>query len=284
MSSLALFSLHGQTAVITGAARGLGLSFASVLASAGANIAAIDILETPSPELHELSRRHDVQVKYYQCDICSSRQITDTVSKVVTDFGSINININAAGIVTDEPFLSTTESNLDRTYNVNFKGSFLVAQACARNMIQQQAQQQQQQQEQQQSSQTNLSIVFIASISTHLPSSSQTISSYIASKSAVRGLVKPLALELAPFGIRVNSLSPGYTMTDMMYGLQKSSPHLVEEFAKESMFGRIGEPEDLAGLMLMLCSKAGGWITGQDLLVDGGAAGWKGTRKSDGRV
>lgn len=123
------------------------------------------------------------------------------------------------------------------------------------------------------------SIVFIASISTHLPSIAQNISAYVASKDAIRGLVKPLAIELAPYGIRVNSLSPGYMMTDMMAGLQRQQPDLVKQFMQETLLGggkRIGNPEELQGPLLMLCSrKAGGWMTGQDLLVDGGAASWK---------
>ena len=271
-----LFSLQRQTAVITGAARGLGLTFATTLAASGANIAAIDILDTPSSSLHELASQHGVKVKYYQCDITSSTQINDTMRQIESDLGSINININAAGVVTDEPFLATTEANIDRTFNVNFKGSFLVAQACAASMIKDSKT------TNAASSPThpsNKTIIFIASISTHTPSSAQNISAYIASKAAVRGLVKPLALELAPHGIRVNSLSPGYTMTEMMRGLQQQQPDLVDGFAEESMFGRIGQPEDLVGPMLMLCSPAGRWMTGQDVLVDGGAASWKGVRR-----
>jgi sorbose reductase len=271
-----LFSLQHQTAVITGAARGLGLTFATTLAAAGANIAAIDILGAPSSSLHGLASQHGVKVKYYQCDITSLTQINDTMLQIESDFRSINININAAGVVTDEPFVATTEANIDRTFNVNVKGSFLVAQACAASMIKHSN-------TNAASSTThtsNKSIIFIASISTHTPSSAQNISAYIASKAAVRGLVKPLAVELAPHGIRVNSLSPGYTMTDMMRSLQQQQPDLVDGFARESMFGRIGQPDDLAGPMLMLCSPAGGWMTGQDILIDGGAASWKGMCRS----
>lgn len=82
-------------------------------------------------------------------------------------------------------------------------------------------------------------------------------------------------MELAEYGIRVNSLSPGYMMTDMMKGLQSQQPTLVAQFEKETMFGRIGDPDELKGAMLFLCSPASKWITGQDLLVDGGATSWK---------
>lgn len=122
---------------------------------------------------------------------------------------------------------------------------------------------------------TGGSIVFIASIATHISTTAQHITSYTASKAAVRGLVKPMAMELAEHGIRVNSLSPGYMMTDMMAGLEKSQPQLVAQFKKETLFNRIGYSQELQGAILFLCSQASGWYTGQDLLVDGGASSWK---------
>lgn len=123
---------------------------------------------------------------------------------------------------------------------------------------------------------TTGSIVFIASIATYIASTAQEISCYTASKAAIKGLVKPLAMELAQYGIRVNSLSPGYMMTDMMRDLQAEQPTLVKQFEKETLFGRIGLPDELKGAMLWLCdSKASGWYTGQDLLIDGGATAWK---------
>lgn len=218
-----------------------------------------------------------MKVEYYTCDISIKAQVNEVIAQVEQDFGRIDINVNAAGVVKDEPFLSTTEENLDRTFGINFKGSFFVAQACAASMIKRI----------ERSSSTmpidpsadGGSIVFIASISTHIPSIAQNISAYVGSKEAIRGLVKPLAIELAPYGIRVNSLSPGYMMTDMMQGLQRQQPDLVRQFMQETLLGggkRIGKPEELQGPLLMLCSRrAGGWMTGQDILVDGGAASWK---------
>jgi sorbose reductase len=92
----------------------------------------------------------------------------------------------------------------------------------------------------------------------------------------VWGLVKPLAMELAPYGIRVNSLSPGYMMTDMMRGLAKKQPQLVRQFEKETLFGRIGAPAELEVAVVWFCSSnASGWFTGKDLLIDGRASGWK---------
>jgi sorbose reductase len=273
------FSLKNQTAVITGAARGLGLAFATSLASAGCNIAVLDVLSEPSPALYELRSLHGVLVEYYRVDITSKEQVEAAIQKIEASFPSIDINVNAAGIVTDESFLTTTEKNIERTFAVNFTGSFLVAQACANSMVRRLKAS---------SKTTEFSrgtidpskdggcIVFVGSIATHIASTAQNISAYVASKGAVRSLVKPLAMELAPYGIRVNSLSPGYMMTDMMRGLQQQQPELVSQFEQETMYGRIGNPEEVKGTLLYLCARgAAGWVTGQDILVDGGATSWK---------
>ncbi|KAJ9657223.1 hypothetical protein H2198_004449 [Neophaeococcomyces mojaviensis] len=268
-----MYDLRGKTAVVTGAARGLGLAFAEALASAGCNIAVVDILPKPLDALYELQSKYDIIVKYYQGDITSQTQVQEIVSQVVRDFERIDININAAGVVTDQAFLTTSPENIQRTFAVNVNGSFFVAQACANAMV-----------NRYKSEHGNVptknattgTIVFIASIATHIVSSAQQISCYTASKAAVKGMVKPVAMELSRYGIRVNSLSPGYTMTDMMRDLQNRQPDLVKQFEGETLFGRIGLPQELQGAILWLCSdRASGWYTGQDLLLDGGASSWK---------
>lgn len=255
----------------------MGLSFASVLAQAHCNVAILDIGGTASEGVEALRSTHKVKVEYYTCDISSKAQVSDVINRIEQDFGRIDINVNAAGVVKDESFLSTSEENIDRTFAINFKGSYFVAQACAASIIKRMGSPASSRAVD--PSADGGSIVFIASISTHIPSIAQNISAYVASKDAVRGLVKPLAVELAPYGIRVNSLSPGYMMTDMMKGLQQQQPDLVSQFMKETLLGggkRIGRPEELQGPLLMLCSrKASGWMTGQDILIDGGAGSWK---------
>ncbi|GAB7365080.1 hypothetical protein MBLNU230_g6171t1 [Neophaeotheca triangularis] len=272
------YDLKDQTAVVTGAARGIGLSFAFVLARANCNVAIIDVLSEPSDDLTTLRSQHGIKAEYYQCDITSQSKVTAVVDAIEAAFGQIDININAAGVVQDQKFLDTTEINLARTFDVNFKGSFFVAQACARSMVKK-VQASHSSSESVEMTKSGGCIVFIGSIATHIASCAQTISAYVASKSAVRGLVKPLAVELAPYYIRVNSISPGYIATDMMQQLEKQQPQIVKQFKSETPLtggARIGQPSDLHGPLLMLCSrKSGGWVTGQDVLVDGGAGSWK---------
>jgi sorbose reductase len=251
----------------------LGLAFAEALASASCNLAVLDILAEPSPALLELRSRYNIKVEYYKTDITSRDQVMQVVSRIESSFPSIDININAAGVVTDEPFLTTSDKNIQSTFGVNFTGSFLVAQACANSMVKRYESHHGSSLATEPNTGT---IIFIASIATYISTTVQHISCYTASKAAIKGLVKPLAMELAPYGIRVNSLSPGYMMTDMMKGLQKQAPDLVRQFEKETLFGRIGLPDELKGAVLYLCcDRASGWYTGQDLLVDGGASTYK---------
>ncbi|KAK3717723.1 hypothetical protein LTR37_005494 [Vermiconidia calcicola] len=174
---MGLIGLTGQTAMITGAARGLGLSFASVVAQAHANVAVLDVLDAPSQELLDFRSLSNVEVEYYTCDISVKTQVTDAISRVEQEFARIDINVNAAGVVTDSSFIETSEETLKRTFAINFNVSFLVAQACATSMI-----------NRIKASADTVpvdpavqggSIIFIASISIHIPSVSQNISAYM---------------------------------------------------------------------------------------------------------
>lgn len=270
--TMAKYDLRGKVAVVSGAARGLGFAFAEALARAGCNIAGLDI-QNGASAMQDLANVHKIRAIYYQVDVTIQENVLATVTQIVHDFERIDININAAGIVSDQPFLTTSLQNLQTTFAVNFTGSFLLAQACASMMVERYKKEFG---DTPATHATTGSIVFIASIATYMASTAQRISCYTASKTAIKGLVKPVAMELSKYGIRVNSLSPGYTMTDMMRGLQSEQPDLVRQFEKETLFGRIGLPQELQGAILWLCSdRASGWYTGQDLLIDGGATSWK---------
>ncbi|KAL1835987.1 hypothetical protein VTK73DRAFT_5237 [Phialemonium thermophilum] len=112
------FSLKDKTAVLTGAARGLGLAFADALAEAGANIAVLDV-GAPGDSLDKLRERHGVRVAFYKTDVTSREQVGAAVEAIEKEFGTIDINVNAAGVVTDEPFLRSTDENLSATFGVN---------------------------------------------------------------------------------------------------------------------------------------------------------------------
>ncbi|GAW19158.1 hypothetical protein ANO14919_086420 [Xylariales sp. No.14919] len=263
------YSLKGKTAVVTGAARGLGLVFAQGLAEAGANIAVLDI-GTPGSNVEDLATKYSVRASFYKVDVTNRSQVYETVEQIEKEFGSVDINVNAAGIATDESFLTTSDKNLNAT--MSFVGSFLVAQACAHAMVRNRERSGPVASGEETS---NGSIIFIASILSHMSTAVQNLSVYSASKAAVRGLVKPMAMELAPYGIRVNSISPGPMKTVMYEAASAVSPAFANQMEKETMFGRVGIPEELKGAVLFLCSQMSSWTTGQDLLCDGGASSYK---------
>lgn len=275
------FTCEGRVALVTGGARGLGYAFCEALAESGAAVAILDIGQPTHEALGKL-RSLGVKAEFYKTNVSDKDQVDEVVAQVVKDFGYIDIwyvvalfyytrrkraaanvcfdqSVNAAGVVKDEPFLETSMSNIRRTLDVNLIGSYLVAQSCARVMSTQGR---------------GGSIIFIATLTSYQATPVQNISIYSASKAAIRGLIKPMAMELAPHGIRVNSISPGYMMTDMTRMLGEQNPELIKAFSKESMFGRMGKPEELRGVLIFLASGASSYMTGQDILVDGGVSSW----------
>ncbi len=182
------------------------------------------------------------------CDVTDSRQVEEAV-----DFlEQVDILVNNAGTNVPEPFLEVSEDNLDRMLAVNVKGVFLVAQAAARCMVERGE---------------GGSIINISSQMGHVGAPRRTV--YCATKHAVEGLTKAMAVELAPHNIRVNSVAPTFVETPM------TKPFLEEETFREDTLsriplGRLGQVEDVMGAVVFLASPAAGLITGASLLVDGG--------------
>lgn len=182
------------------------------------------------------------------CDVTDSRQVEEAV-----DFlERVDILVNNAGTNVPEPFLEVSEENLDRMLAVNVKGVFLVAQAAARRMVERGE---------------SGSIINISSQMGHVGASRRTV--YCATKHAMEGLTKAMAVELAPHNVRVNSVAPTFVETPM------TKPFLEDEAFREDTLsriplGRLGQVEDVTGAVVFLASPAAGLITGASLLVDGG--------------
>ena len=182
------------------------------------------------------------------CDVTDSRQVEEAV-----DFlEQVDILVNNAGTNVPEPFLEVSEDNLDRMLAVNVKGVFLVAQAAARCMVERGE---------------GGSIINISSQMGHVGASRRTV--YCATKHAVEGLTKAMAVELAPHNVRVNSVAPTFVETPMTKPLLEDET-LREDTLSRIPLGRLGRVEDVTGAVLFLASPAAGLITGASLLVDGG--------------
>lgn len=242
--------LNGKTAVITGASRGIGAAVALKLASMGANIAAIYASNSAAAE--EICKRcrdeYGVKAESYSCDVADFNMVKDTVKRIQTDFSSINILINNAGVTRDGLVAMMSEADFDKVIDTNLKGAFNMIRHCARAFIMAKGG----------------VIVNISSVSGLMGNPGQA--NYSASKAGLIGLTKTVAKELAGRNVRCNAVAPGFISTDMTRDLGDSANQLMSSIP----MGRLGTPEDVADAVAYLtCAN---YVTGEVLRVDGGIA------------
>ncbi|PYH87347.1 FAD binding domain protein, partial [Aspergillus ellipticus CBS 707.79] len=246
------FSLKGRTALVTGGARGCGLAFARGLAEAGADVAVFDLIE-PEEGFRAIEKEYGVRTAYYKVDVSSPESLAAGFASFQTDFSNaLDICVPCAGVNKHQPFLDFHFDDHQQLLAVNVLGLFHTAQLAARQMIANHT--------------AHGSIVLVASMASHVAVRSQLCSAYCGSKGAVRAMCPAIAKELAQYNIRVNSISPGYVRTEMTAAF----PHLIEEWKAAAMNGRIAEPEEIMGACVFLASDASAYMTGQDVVVDGG--------------
>lgn len=241
---------------MTGGARGLGLAFAQGLAEAGADVVVFDIIP-PSPALAQLTVDHGVRTKFYTVDVTSLSSLEAGFTAFKADFGGqLDTLVACAGVIKNAEFLETTEADFDRLFSVNCKGLYFTAQLAARQMIE--------------NGTKCGSVILVASMASYIALRSQRLSAYSGTKGAVKAMVAPMAAEMNKYGIRVNSISPGYFRTEM------TAPFLplLEGWKDEVMLGRVAEPEDIKGACVFLASDASSYCTGSDIVVDGGVTKW----------
>ncbi|AYE96139.1 short-chain dehydrogenase [Mycobacterium paragordonae] len=251
MSVWDLFDLRGKKALVTGASSGIGRKVALAYAEAGAEIAlvarSLDVLEVLAGEIAAAGGK----AVPIACDVTRQDQVSAMVDRMTAELGGIDIAVCNAGIVSVTPMLDMSVQEFERIQSTNVTGVFLTAQAAARAMVAQGR---------------GGSIITTASMSGHIINIPQQVGHYCTSKAAVIHLTKAMAVEFAPHNIRVNSISPGYIMTELVEPLAEY--HRLWE--PKIPMGRIGRPEELNGLYLYLASAASSYMTGSDLVIDGG--------------
>jgi 2-deoxy-D-gluconate 3-dehydrogenase len=244
------FRLEGSTAIVTGASRGLGQGIAVALAEAGADVALVhrsDAAETQR-RIVALGRRC-VSIR---ADLADRGAVATIVRETVEKLGGVDILVNNAGIIRRAPLLEFTERDWDDVMDVNVRALFFLSQAVARVMIGQGR---------------GGKIVNVASMLSF--QGGILVPSYTASKSAVLGLTRLLANELAPHGINVNAIAPGYMATDNTRPLRED-PVRSKAILERIPAGRWGSPEDLQGAAVFLASAAAEYMHGFTIAVDGG--------------
>ena len=244
------FTLNGKVAVVTGAGRGLGQGAALGFAEAGADVALVDVISTDetAQRVRALGRR----ACQIQANLLERAAVQPIVEATVKEFGGIDILLNNAGIIRRAPLLDFTEKDWDEVIQINESAVFFLSQAVARQMVQQGR---------------GGKIINIASLLSF--QGGIRVPSYTAAKSAVMGLTRLMANELAPHRINVNAVAPGYMATNNTAPLRADAQRSAEILGRIPA-GRWGEPADLQGALVFLASSASDYVTGHTLAVDGG--------------
>lgn len=245
-----LFDLSGKVALVTGARTGLGRGMASTLADAGADIVALG--SSPMPETAERVRQAGRRFHGIEADLSKTFDAKGVVAEAAAAFGGIDILINNAGIIRRADLLEYSENDWDEVLDVNLKAAFLLSQAVARQMVE---------------TKRKGRIVNVASMLTF--QGGVRVPAYSASKHGIAGLTKAMANELAPLGITVNAIAPGYMATDNTEAL-RNDPERNAQISARIPMGRWGTPDDLATSVLFFVSPASDYVTGTILPVDGG--------------
>ncbi|KAI4924378.1 uncharacterized protein J4E92_007459 [Alternaria infectoria] len=259
----ALFSLAGKTIAITGGGRGLGITLAFAVVEAGGHAACLDILPEPSntewQALTKLAKQLGTTATYRRCDVTSEAEVTqvlDEISREADVQGApLNGMVACAGIQQRVPALDYEASDFERMLRVNVVGAFISVKRAARIL---------------KDKGTGGSIVLIASMSGQVANRGLTCTAYNASKSAVHQMCRSLAQEWGQYGIRVNTLSPGYIRTAMTDELLAADPDVEKTWMAGALLGKLGVPDDFKAPAVFLLAEGSRFMTGADLRVDGG--------------
>lgn len=247
-----LFDIAGRCALVTGASSGLGRHFATMLAAQGAKVAVVARrIDRLDGLVAEISAAGGTAVAA-SCDVTDGASVDAAIETAEEALGPIDILVNNAGITISKPLLDQGEDDWRRVIDTNLNGAWRVAQAVARRMT---------------ARGSGGSIVNIASIAGL--STMARVPAYVASKAALVQLTKTMAAELAPEGIRVNAIAPGLFPSELSEGYLSSEPGKAT--IARIPLGRVGDPAELDGPLLLLASGAGSFMTGAVLVVDGGA-------------
>lgn len=253
-----LFRLDSKTAIVTGGGRGLGRYMAEALSEAGANVVLCSRKKESLEEVRRGIEGRGGKAIALECDVTDPESVEGVVSAAVESFGSVDILVNNSGATWGAPAAEMPVEKFDQVIAVNLRGSFLMAQAVGRRMIEVG------------SGGNIINISSVAGLVGGHPDYMQTIG-YSSSKGAIISMTRDLATSWAPHGISVNAIAPGWFPTKMSGGL-------IAKFEERMLEGiplhRFGNPEDLKGVVVFLASPAAAYMTGQTIAVDGGATAW----------
>jgi NAD(P)-dependent dehydrogenase (short-subunit alcohol dehydrogenase family) len=253
-----LFDVGGKVAIVTGASSGLGVTFAETLAEFGAKVVV---------SARRMEKLNDVVTRIedaggtaspFQCDVSKEDDMIALIQHCVKTYGGLDIMVNNAGVASMSPAVDMTLEEWNKVLSVNLTGVFLGARHAAKEMIKE---------NRKWGKIINISSIY-GVVGDVFPASP-----YYATKAAVINLTRDLAVEWAPHKINVNAIAPGFFPSEMTEGIFKD-PTYFGYITNQTPLGRVGEPRDLKGVLLFLCSRSSDYITGQTIFVDGGWTIW----------
>jgi len=243
---------ENQTAIVTGGGHGIGQATAKRLAAEGAAVAVADLDLAAAEQSAQAIREAGGQAMAIQVDVTSRQNVEAMLAGVLKQYDHIDVLANIAGIGWGEPFLEMTDENWHKILGVNLTGVFLCSQVVARHMVERKIEGR---------------IVNMAS--TNGLVGEGDLAHYNASKFGVVGLTMSMAIDLAPYNIRVNSVCPGLIKTRLTQPF-RANPEWVSDYLNKIPLHRFGEPEEVAAAVAYLASTDSGFITGHQLVIDGG--------------
>ncbi len=241
-----------KVVLVTGAGRGIGQAIAVAFAQAGARVAVNDLNPESCETTAEKIKASGGQALACQADVANKMAVQAMLIDIEDGWGRVDVLINNAGVEPHRPILQLDEWDWNRTIDVNLKGAFICAQSAGRMM-------------QQQGGGVIVNIASIAGRAAGL----RDRSAYVASKTGLIGFTKECAREFAAYNIRVNAVCPGVIITEMTAHLRQNEAQM-KRWLEDIPLGRLGDPDDVTGPVLFLCSDAARYITGQAINVDGG--------------
>ena len=243
-------SLQGKIVLITGGVRGIGRAMTEAAAKAGAQVIATYVSNKAAADDFVGSlNSQGLKVHAYKMDVRDSKQVDEALGAIESEFGSVNVLINNAGIVKDDLILAMEDASWQDVINTNLGGAFNVSRAVARQMVRKRSG----------------NIINISSVAASRPGRGQV--NYAASKGGVEAATKALAVELAPRNIRVNCIAPGVITTEMSQDVRDAAGDKILE---SILLKRFGAPEDIANMAVFLASDLTSYITGEVVHIDGG--------------
>ena len=252
---LNLISLKGKTAIVTGAASGIGSAVAMRLAEAGANIALFDVDKHKGVQIEEDIRQIEIKAKFYACDVSLRSDCQKAIDDVSEDFGNLDILVNNAGVINRKDIVELSEEEWDHVLGVNLKSVYQLSHLVIPRMVQNRGG----------------SIVNIGS-GWGIKGGPKAVA-YCASKGGVVNLTRAMAIDHGKQGIRVNCVCPGDVHTEL---LEREAVQMHQDFgeflaeAADRPIPRVGSPEDVANAVLFLTCQLSSWVTGSIFVVDGG--------------